>query len=153
MYSMAKKVKKTKKEALAAFLGVEVKDISSLPYDGECAFQSEVEGEYLVLTDAEAEDRAVEYITDSLWAFNPEFIMDHLEKPVTGRAYEKLEESVKHAQETMCEDANTLVSALIGDNLEAFIDDAISADGRGHFMGGYDDEEHEQDGFFIYRTN
>jgi hypothetical protein len=34
-----------------------------------------------------------------------------------------------------------------------FADEAISADGRGHFLSGYDGNENEQDGFYIYRTN
>jgi hypothetical protein len=37
--------------------------------------------------------------------------------------------------------------------LEGFVEEAVSADGRGHFLSSYDGEENEQDGFYIYRIN
>lgn len=48
--------------------------------------------------------------------------------------------------------ANSIVKALIND-IDTFVYDAIDADGRGHFLSFYDGREHEQDEFFIYRTN
>lgn len=39
------------------------------------------------------------------------------------------------------------------DDIVAFVNDAIDADGRGHFIALYDGYENEQDGYFIYRQN
>jgi len=139
-----------KAEALAEFLSVSVDEVEPMPYGD--VFEAGG-GEYEVLTDSEADEKARAYILDSLWAFNTDFIMDHLAKPVTGRAYDALEASIKHAQGAMCEDANELIATLIGDNINEFIDDAISADGRGHFLTTYDGEENEQGEYFIYRVN
>jgi uncharacterized UBP type Zn finger protein len=41
-----------------------------------------------------------------------------------------------------CESNNAVLTRLIGD-VDHFVDDAIGADGRGHFLSGYDSEEHE----------
>jgi len=60
-------------------------------------------------------------------------------------------------QESLCENANELVSAIIED-IDEFIEDAISSDGRAHFLSTYDDEENETEDdngetFYIYRLN
>ena len=55
-------------------------------------------------------------------------------------------------QQELCEDANEIVKAIITD-INEFIEDAISSDGRGHFLNGYDGTEEELNGFYIYRTN
>jgi hypothetical protein len=49
-----------------------------------------------------------------------------------------------------CEDANDTIAAMITD-MDEFIEDAICADGRGHFMNFYDGEEYESNGFYIYQ--
>ncbi len=107
-------------------------------------------GDYLVLTDDEADEKAAEYIKDSLWAFNASFIIDHSKLP-----YEA-EEMVKNYQADKCESANESIEALIED-MDEFISDAISADGRGHFMSSYDGNENEEEvggeTFYIYRLN
>lgn len=51
--------------------------------------------------------------------------------------------SIKVMQNTLCENANSLVYAMIED-IDTFIEDAIEADGRGHFISMYDGEEIEQ---------
>ena len=53
-------------------------------------------------------------------------------------------------QNTLCENANGLVYAMIED-IDIFIGGAIEEDGRGHFISMYDGEENEQNGFYIYR--
>ncbi len=102
-------------------------------------------GEYLVLTDSEADDRAAEYIKDSLWAFNADFLSD-----VTN-----LDASIFTALQPQCESANEAVTALVKATcgLDSFIKAAISADGRGHFMSSYDGEENGSGEYFIYRIN
>ena len=39
------------------------------------------------------------------------------------------------------------------EDFDDFIDDAVSSDGRGHFISRYDGDENEQDGYYIYRCN
>lgn len=57
-------------------------------------------------------------------------------------------------QEKHCEDANDTIRALIDNScgLDDFVEAAISADGRGHFLNSYDSNEYEVDGFFIYQS-
>lgn len=65
---------------------------------------------------------------------------------------EAAEKSLRYAQENCCEGANGLVYALI-DNIDEFIEDAIIADGRGHFISYYDGVENELNDLYIYRLN
>lgn len=140
----------THKEAIAAHLCAEVEDIEELDYDhyGLQVFRYEAE-EYAVGTDEEADKAAKEEIVSSLWAFRSEFIIDHSDLP-----YEALE-MIKTFQENKCESANETIEALIKD-IDEFVEDAISADGRGHFLSSYDSEErdevYEGTTYYIYRT-
>ena len=54
-------------------------------------------------------------------------------------------------QGKLCESANGLVTALIED-MDEFIEDAVSADGRGTFLSSYNSEEVEVvvDGEYFY---
>lgn len=110
--------------------------------------------EYKVYTDEEADEAAADYIKESLWAFNPEFILEHsaASEETTAREDEEIIKAIRMVQESICESANALVKALISD-IDTFIEDAIDADGRGHFLSSYDGEEHESNGFYICRTN
>jgi hypothetical protein len=60
-------------------------------------------------------------------------------------------EALDTVRERLCERANPLVLALIEDQ-RYFVHDAKIADGRGHFLAGYDGEECEQDGWCLYRV-
>jgi hypothetical protein len=110
--------------------------------------------EYKLLTEEEADAAAEEYIKDSLWAFNADFILDHcaLENGYTDAHVEAL----KKMQEALCEDANCLIECMLGansDTIADFVRDAIQADGRGHFLSQYDGEESSFNDYYIYRTN
>lgn len=102
--------------------------------------------EFLVLTDDEADARARESIKDTVWAFNADFLCGHMAKGKLSP------DDIDRLRGDKCESINDAFLALI-DDFEAFAKDAISADGRGHFLAGYDFEENEVDGFFIYREN
>ena len=106
--------------------------------------------DYLVLTDSESDEKAKEYILDSLWAFNASFIIENSSLP-----YEA-EEMIKNFQEHKCEGANETIKAIIEDT-DSFCEEAIKADGRGHFMSSYDGNENEEnvfgDTYYIYRVN
>jgi hypothetical protein len=135
--------------ALAKMLGCEVDEISLLPasvYDHN-AFDA-CGGEYLVLTDDEANEQAEQHIRRSLWAFRVEFIASHS----TNRWSDDCVKALEKMQGELCESANPIFEALIK-NIDHFVSDAISSDGRGHFLAEYDGEENEEGAFYIYRTN
>ena len=101
---------------------------------------------YLVYTDEEADEAVREAIEESLWAFNASFLQAHT--GVDANAIEKIQE--------MCESANEPLTAMIKD-FDHFVDDAVSCDGRGHFLAPYDHEENEITfngiTYYIYRRN
>lgn len=137
-------------------------------------------GEYLVLDDQEADQAAKEYIEDSIWAFNSWFILDHITIEDLNRYfgfedtfYDEdededieiddpdevfylntgmyLEEWVENQQQRAESGNDELYRAI--DDIDAFVEDAITADGRGHFLSSYDGEEYEEGKYFIYRIN
>ena len=111
-------------------------------------------GEYLVLTDDEADEKVAEYIKDSVWAFNPSFLSSH----------SGIDEDVFKLLQDKCESANEAVLKLIKD-FDKFVEDAVATDGRGHFLSSYDGEENEiglfkffcskynNETYYIYQTN
>jgi hypothetical protein len=110
----------------------------------------DVDGEeWLVCTDSEADETAKVYIKDSLWAFNASFILCECGLDSSG------EDSLKAMQEKSCESANDFIKSLVEKTcgLDSFVESAISADGRGHFLSSYDGEEVELGEYFGYRTN
>jgi hypothetical protein len=130
-----------KLEALARFLECEVNEVECMRYDDN-AFENGRE-EYLVLTDNEADEYATKAILDSVWAFRASFLEAHISD---------LDESCIQKIQELCEDANPVLLKLLNDKAH-FVDDAVLSDGRGHFIGQYDFEEHEQGEYFIYRLN
>tara|TARA_Y100001938_G_C7933492_1_gene350528 strand:+ start:134 stop:613 length:480 start_codon:yes stop_codon:yes gene_type:complete len=108
---------------LAKHLGVSVDDAESYIDDQD----------YLVLTDEEADQEVYDYIKESVWAFKPSFLSAH-----TGY----IKESVFELLQKDCEGANDAIMSMIKD-FDHFVDDAVSCDGRGHFLSGYDGNEHE----------
>lgn len=98
--------------------------------------------EYAIGTDEEADEACEDYILDMVWAFNPSFLSAHI-PALSEKQIAKLQED--------CEDANEGLLGLIKDK-DHFVKDAISCDGRGHFLSHYDGEEVElKDGLFAYR--
>lgn len=157
----------TKQELLIRFLieeeGKEEEEINIINsesfYSTKGEYTDTITGnEYLILTDIEADDRAGEEIQQSLWAFNPDFILKHTDLNYDDFQYAALIKCISTLQETLCESANDIIKLLISD-LDEFIDDAINTDGRGHFLSYYDDVEHEifdpdtQKYYYIYRLN
>lgn len=109
------------------------------------------DGDHLVLTDEEADEKAAEYIEQSLWAFIPSFLADE-----TGLFVEVFEAIQGNGK---CESNNDAILSIIEKTcgLDEFVKSAISADGRGHFISHYDGKENEEtvngETFYIYRTN
>lgn len=138
-----------KLEALAKFLDMEQDDLTLMK--GYDHYGLEVyslgDKEYAIGTDEEADKACAENIKDSLWAFNASFIAGHTKNGYSA----ELEKSIEAIQ-GQCESAQSAIECMIED-LGEFIEDAISADGRGHFLSQYDGEENEEGEYFIYRIN
>ena len=101
-------------------------------------------GVFMVLTDGEAQARAQEYITETLWAFRPGFLARFIPlNPGT----------IKAMQEALEESANPAFLAMLKD-LNRLCFEAIQEDGRGHFIASYDGEEIKlPGGLYAYRIN
>ena len=118
-----------------------------------------IDNGYLVYTDEEADEAVREYIEETVWAFTPSFLSAH-----TGY----IDEDVFKLLQEKCEGANDSIMSMIKD-FDAFVEDAVACDGRGHFLSGSDGIEHEvvylsveRDGmcyktketyYYIYRVN
>lgn len=127
-------------------------DVEVLDYDLYGLTLVEIGGnEYAIGDDDQADDAALEYIKESLWAFNADFIAGEIGNYDLKPAIEALSEK--------CEGGNDGIMALIEafTTIEDFVQSAISADGRGHFISSYDGEENETEynwtDYYIYRVN
>lgn len=99
--------------------------------------------EYAVARGEEAANKAARRaIEDSICYFNPSFLAYHSDVP----------EEVFEFLANKCFDNNEAYKAMIYD-VDDLIDDAIDADGRGHFLNTYDDAEYEIGEYFLYRIN
>lgn len=142
-------------QVLADFLECEPDDIN-LDIDaveGE-PFEFEYDGrDYWVLTDEQADLKCRERILDSMWAFNASWVVRYIDGYNTWdqKQTDAIVQGIQSVQEKLCEDANNFMRALIGDKMHRFVNDAIEADGRGHFLATYDGEENEAGDYFIYR--
>ena len=130
-----------KQEALAKFLGVKVEENLWGTYRTE-------DGEYMVLTEEEADNESYNNIVESLWAFNSEFIIEMC-------GFTSGVESLRTMQRNSCEDCNEFIKAMIDGTcgMNNFVESTIESDGRGNFLSQYDGEENEFGGYFIYRIN
>ena len=121
-----------------------------ITFDAIVDAQNDIDADdYLVLTDEEADERCTEYIKETLWAFNPSFLAG--ETGIDEEVFTRLAEGY--------ESSNPAFEAIINANggMDSFVEAAISADGRGHFLAGYDHNENEvtYNGttYYIYRVN
>lgn len=142
-------LKKHKLATLAAFLKCQPDDLTEIEWKhwGLDTFVLDSQ-EYAIGTNAEADKACAEYIEETAWAFNAEFIISQCDLP-----YE-LAEPIQAWQEKKCESANEGIAALIKKTcgMESFVRTAIACDGRGHFLSGYDGEENKKDKFYIYKV-
>lgn len=99
--------------------------------------------EYAVAESNEAASKAVRRVVeDSICYFRPDFLATHSDVP----------EEVFEFLANKCFDNNEAYKAMIYD-MDDFIDDAIDADGRGHFLNSYDSKEYGIGKYFLYRIN
>jgi hypothetical protein len=105
--------------------------------------------DWLIVTDEEADERAAEYIRESLWAFNADFLAPYMPDGIDAMEIEAV-------RGDRFESANPAMLALVGGRLDDLTEDAIGADGRGHFMADYagEEREHSHDGrdWYVYRV-
>ena len=103
--------------------------------------------EYLIVDDYLADRLVTEYIEDSLWAFNSDFLSS-----VTG-----FDKTIFDDISRLGEDSNGAITALIKSSrgIDEVVSEAIACDGRGHFLSSYDGEEIEilvgDEIYFAYR--
>ena len=128
-------------------------------YGGDSSFDEYRESTgYIICTEEEADELAYDYIMETLWAFTPSFLAG--ETGIDIEVFEALAANGKY------ESNNDAIASLIkttqpnpqyGHALQKFVDAAIGADGRGHFISSYDGEEHEvkvgDKTFYIYRLD
>jgi len=137
---------RSRAEALARFLDVDINELE----EGDIFAEFKHEGsEYLVLDDVDADQRAYEYIEQTVWAFNPSFLASH--SKVNTEMFEALQKN------ELCEGNNDIILNCIDDFVD-FVDCAIKTDDRGHFLNTYDGKEHcvsdnDGDEWYIYRIN
>lgn len=114
-----------------------------------CVIELNDGSEWAIAFNDNAADIAVyEYISETLWAFKPEFMsyMTELDQVI----FDTFNKT------GLCESLNPAYRALIDSTcgFENFVDTAISEDGRGHFLSLYDGEEVELNcGAWAYRID
>ena len=101
--------------------------------------------EYAIGTEDEANKASHEYIENSVWAFTANFLASMTEMP-----YEIFE-----TLQPQCESSNEPILACIERTcgIDEFVEEAISADGRGHFLSGYDGFETDIGDLVMFRIN
>lgn len=121
-----------------------------------CVIEYDEDGDYIALTEEEADEKAKEYILDSLWNFSPSFLAD--ETGLDECIFQALIDNGKYERN------NGAILSLIevGNDIDDFVAGAISTDGRGHFLNTYDGNEEEMNMrdytdcnlyIYIYRMN
>lgn len=101
--------------------------------------------EYAIAADEdEANEACKEYIKETIWAFNADFLSNHIESLEA--------DDIERLRGDRCEDANEALRKLI-DDFDEFVDDAITTDGLGHFLSCYDYECLEVGDFHLFRIN
>lgn len=138
-------------KALADFIGVNETEITPDEWQENAFCVKSDDSRYFVFTDDESNKSAAEMIKESLWAFNADFILECCGLETT----ENIINSLRSMQEKCCENCNDFILALINGTcgFDYFAESAIFADGRGHFISGYDGKEEENNGYYIYRID
>ena len=146
-----KDVMTRKIECLAKYLECEIEDLTVSTYD-DCEFTYGSD-EYWVCEDDEADQRAEDYILETLWAFRPEYLTYymHFVDSMSNSERQSFVEILEQIQGKMCESCNGIIKSMVDSKLARLINDSIRDDGRGHFLAPYDFEENECEEFYIYK--
>jgi hypothetical protein len=124
---------------VAQYLDCDPEDVEEQDYDhfGLKVF-SDGDNEVAIGTETEVDSAIHECIEQEAWSFNSDFIAKHSKNGYST----ELDKAIKMVQEEMSEDAQDLVIAVI-ENLDTFIEDAVTIDGRGMFLNRNDNTEDE----------
>jgi len=100
----------------------------------------------------EVEAACKEYVKETVWAFNADFIADQCSS--NDNSLHSFIVGGCAALQGLCESANAPILALIESQcgLDDFVREAIDADGEGHFLAGYDGIMLEFEGIYIFRV-
>lgn len=130
-----------KKEILAKCLGISEDTIT---ISGRY-FELDDGSEYLVLDGEEREEELQDNIKETCSYFIPEFLAEETELP----------SEVFKALVDKDEVVYKLLEKCVDGGFEQFCEDAVNADGYGHFLSSYDGGEELEltDDLFAYRTN
>lgn len=115
--------------------------------------------EYLVVTEQEAAEIIAEQIGNELWAFHPKSIIRYtlLREgiPLDDDDYDAMIQGLAAIQNRLMEKCNPILKGLIDATcgMPFFIEEAVTHQGRGHFLAPYDEHEEQQGDFYIYRMN
>lgn len=115
--------------------------------------------EYLVVTEQEAADIIAEQVEQELWAFHSKFIIQHtfLYEGIIfdNDDYNAILQGLSVIQNHLKEKCNPFLKSLIDATcgMLFFIEEAVTHQGRGHFLAPYDEHEEQQGDFYIYRMN
>jgi len=138
--------------ALALHLNVDADTISETYIDPSLLESDDAPGEYLVLSEADAEKAARKSIIESAWTFRSTFLEYFTPDGITA-------DMIDTMRGDLCDSFNEPILAIIDAGLgrDAFVQEAILSDGRGPFLASYDAEEYERKigdkWFYIYRVN
>lgn len=105
-----------------------------------------IEGYALAVDYDDAVNACTEHIRETVWAFNADFLASHI------KALDA--DDINRLRGDSCESCNDALLKLI-DDFDAFVSDAVSADGLGHFLSTYDGETIEIKGtsVLLFRIN
>jgi hypothetical protein len=106
--------------------------------------------DYAVGTDEDCDTAAAAYISDSVWAFNADWLCNFLDLP------DELAHAIASWQKRESESANEGLLKLVQrlSSVTDLCDVACREDGRGHFLSPYDGDEIElADNCYAYRVN
>ena len=108
----------------------------------------DINDDWLVCTDDEADELARNSIEELAGYFNASFLME--QTGVDAEVFDALRKGASPSEQVM-----QIIEATCG--YDSFVEAAISADGRGHFLASYDGEEREFNNgrmtFYLYRIN
>lgn len=86
--------------------------------------------EHYIMTLDETYEAVKEYMEQTIWAFNADWLVTYCPAGVDAEMIRMLQEQ--------CEDSNEQILKLVGGINDHIVGDAMSADGFGHFLNSYD---------------
>jgi len=108
----------------------------------------DINEDWLICTDDEADELARNSIEELVGYFNSQFLME--QTGIDTEVFDALRRGASTSEQVM-----QIIEATCG--YDSFVEAAISADGRGHFLASYDGEEGEFNNgrmtFYLYRIN